>query len=333
MKRKRVAEEDKAACYAGKLHHCAKEVKKAAKKAKDFEIRKLVKRLNGLRMALKTKLKKDKQLSENENFVAVTSQELRYLIVPAQPGSNLAKVQGRLLSHNATEASDGELHEDVPLRPMKKVKMVSADPEETDSGDSGDESSLNNRVTICDEEEVADDGWDSGIVHGESYGEEEEDNKAEDNGVASEVKTEHGESDDEDTVSRSKQPLRKAPLPRASTSKQGESKFLPSLAVGFTRGDSDESDLSDAEVARAEGGARKNRRGQRARRTIWEKKYGKNANHFKKHEIFGAVKGYLNKTSDRDVNGSRDNSRKPRGNSHTNKGPHAQAQSRNVTYS
>ena len=43
-----------------------------------------------------------------------------------------------------------------------------------------------------------------------------------------------------------------------------ESTFLPSLAVGFTRGDSD-SDWSDGEANVADG-VRKNRRGQRARR-------------------------------------------------------------------
>ncbi|KAG9121250.1 hypothetical protein FRC07_002877 [Ceratobasidium sp. 392] len=56
------------------------------------------------------------------------------------------------------------------------------------------------------------------------------------------------------------------------------SRFLPSLASGFIRGDSDGSDIEDADVAPE----RKNRRGQRARKAIWEKKYGKNANHVKK---------------------------------------------------
>ncbi|KAG9097613.1 Vacuolar ATP synthase subunit B [Ceratobasidium sp. UAMH 11750] len=56
------------------------------------------------------------------------------------------------------------------------------------------------------------------------------------------------------------------------------SRFLPSLASGFIRGDSDASGIEDADVAPE----RKNRRGQRARKAIWEKKYGKNANHVKK---------------------------------------------------
>ncbi|KAF9516436.1 hypothetical protein BS47DRAFT_662974 [Hydnum rufescens UP504] len=61
------------------------------------------------------------------------------------------------------------------------------------------------------------------------------------------------------------------------------SRFLPSLNVGFTRGESDGSDWSGAEddANAGDGKQRKNRRGQRARQAIWEKKYGKNANHIK----------------------------------------------------
>ncbi|KZT60328.1 Bud-site selection protein [Calocera cornea HHB12733] len=57
------------------------------------------------------------------------------------------------------------------------------------------------------------------------------------------------------------------------------STFLPALNVGFVAGsDSD----YDEEAEDVDGPERKNRRGQRARKAIWEKKYGKNANHIKK---------------------------------------------------
>ena len=63
--------------------------------------------------------------------------------------------------------------------------------------------------------------------------------------------------------------------------------FLPSLATGFIPA-RDNDDWSDAEAEYADSGTRgppksmrKNRRGQRERRAIWEKKYGKNANHLK----------------------------------------------------
>lgn len=89
------------------------------------------------------------------------------------------------------------------------------------------------------------------------------------------------DSDDEDT-----------PRKRANTSGEDdeEDAFLPSLHTGFipaTEGD----DWSDAEADYADTGGkgpaksqRKNRRGQRERRAIWEKKYGRHANHLKLRE-------------------------------------------------
>ena len=53
--------------------------------------------------------------------------------------------------------------------------------------------------------------------------------------------------------------------------------FLPSLSLGgYWSGSESASDLSDTEPQ-----PRKNRRGQQARRALWEKKFGKNANHLK----------------------------------------------------
>jgi len=63
--------------------------------------------------------------------------------------------------------------------------------------------------------------------------------------------------------------------------------FLPTLSNGFIPGGSD-TDWSDGETE-AGGGVRKNRRGQRARRAIWEKKYGKRAKHLQKQEDSGAT--------------------------------------------
>jgi len=60
---------------------------------------------------------------------------------------------------------------------------------------------------------------------------------------------------------------------------QEESTFLPSLNTGFIAGSDSE---FDEEAEDVDGTERKNRRGQRARKAIWEKKYGKNANHIKK---------------------------------------------------
>ena len=66
--------------------------------------------------------------------------------------------------------------------------------------------------------------------------------------------------------------------------------FLPSLNTGFIPA-ADGDDWSDAEADYADTGGkgpaksqRKNRRGQRERRAIWEKKYGRHANHLKLRE-------------------------------------------------
>ncbi|SCU94972.1 LADA_0G12618g1_1 [Lachancea dasiensis] len=67
--------------------------------------------------------------------------------------------------------------------------------------------------------------------------------------------------------------------------KKGEKNAnLPELMTGYYSGDSDE-DFSEDEVAArqiATEPKRKNRRGQRARQKIWEKKFGKTANHVQK---------------------------------------------------
>ena len=70
------------------------------------------------------------------------------------------------------------------------------------------------------------------------------------------------------------QPSHKSPrtTPKSTT-------FLPALSLGgYFSGSESASDLSDTEQQPH----RKNRRGQQARRALWEKKFGVNANHLKK---------------------------------------------------
>ncbi|KAL5520111.1 hypothetical protein ACEPAG_1771 [Sanghuangporus baumii] len=71
-----------------------------------------------------------------------------------------------------------------------------------------------------------------------------------------------------------------AAIQKPKVGKAGESSFLPSLSVGFISGS--DSEWSESEVKIADMPMKKNRRGQRARKAIWEKKYGRNANHLKK---------------------------------------------------
>ncbi|KAI0396632.1 Bud-site selection protein [Xylariaceae sp. FL0594] len=71
----------------------------------------------------------------------------------------------------------------------------------------------------------------------------------------------------------------KAVNPASFPATTGTSTFLPSLMGGYVSGS--ESSASDVDVAPA---ARKNRRGQRARQAIWEKKYGDKAKHHQRKD-------------------------------------------------
>ncbi|OLL25833.1 Protein bud22 [Neolecta irregularis DAH-3] len=59
------------------------------------------------------------------------------------------------------------------------------------------------------------------------------------------------------------------------------STFLPTLSAGYVPGDNESDADAEYEAISGDKCERKNRRGQRARRQLWEKKYGKNANHVK----------------------------------------------------
>lgn len=241
--------------------------------------------------ALKSKIKKDRVLSHDTNMtLAVTNELSTNLIEPAEPGSHLAKVQSHLLSSKvlAQEVSavvdalklilkpepkntdegedDGEENEDAedeaPKSRSKKPRIAKEDEESSDSeGDADSDADSEPRQAILsdDEEEGGDDGWESGSIDG---GEGQGDKDVED----SESEDEDEESESGDTKKKQAEPAKPKPKPSkdvSSKGKAGESTFLPSLAVGYTRGDSD-SDWSDGEAAVVDT-VKKNRRGQRAR--------------------------------------------------------------------
>ncbi|KAF9013517.1 Bud-site selection protein [Cyathus striatus] len=308
-----------------KLHHHLKEVRKAAKKAKDFETRKLVKKLNELRrkedaletiedhesqlkalkeighdeignMAMRTKCMKDHILSTSERLTAALAEEVSAkLVTLAPPGTLVSKLQSRLLSSKvlAQEVSTcvdslrnliqspTTIKED-PMKTRNKIKDDTMDidavadndaemedlEDDEDDGEPVDETGWESG-TIGDDENEADDGWESGSLDGEHLTSADEEDETGSLGL---------NSDDE-------RPQIKvaAMTSRASkaSSSATQSTFLPSLAVGFIRG-SDDSDFSEGEAKIADNTVKKNRRGQRARQAIWEKKYGRNANHKKK---------------------------------------------------
>jgi hypothetical protein len=115
--------------------------------------------------------------------------------------------------------------------------------------------------------------------------EEESGSEAEFNGFSDSDEEGHqsSASDDEDasdaessaSSSSRSPPAKKAKKP-AKALKPTDSTFLPSLMGGYISGS--ESSASEIDVAPE----RKNRRGQRARQAIWEKKYGDKAKHLQK---------------------------------------------------
>ncbi|KAI1826950.1 Bud-site selection protein [Xylaria intraflava] len=84
------------------------------------------------------------------------------------------------------------------------------------------------------------------------------------------------DSDAEDLAPATKKAKVKAVKPVSFNT--GNSTFLPTLMGGYISGSES---ASDVDVAPA---ARKNRRGQRARQAIWEKKYGEKAKHHNKEK-------------------------------------------------
>ncbi|TFK40547.1 Bud-site selection protein [Crucibulum laeve] len=269
--------------------------------------------------ALKTKLLKDHMLSENEHIQMAISEELASnLLTPAPPGSAMAKIQSRLLSSKVLASEIGSviealrnllqpkpqvddtvmeesIEDSAPPRSKKTKAAIKADTvdmdidieplaiddneefeadPDIDDAEPVDESGWESG-TIGDDEHEADDGWESGLLDEDPTGSADEEDE-----------TGFGDSDSDAEMISLKPPsklVKAAPKPSKITvsASATQSTFLPSLAVGFVRG-TDDSDFSDSEMKMADGDIKKNRRGQRARRAIWEKKYGRNANHKKK---------------------------------------------------
>ncbi|KAF5314870.1 hypothetical protein D9619_007243 [Psilocybe cf. subviscida] len=383
-KRKRYepAEEPISTRIAGKLHHQVKEVHKASKIAKSQETQKIVKRLKDIRKkdaadkaiegfeaelstlkeidhdavgnsAFKTKILKDHTLKLNDDVKTAMTKEFNdQFLVPAAPGTTVAKIQSRLLSSKilatqilasmdslkillnpalkhaaASVADEKDAVEQLSSRPSKSLKSSASsgptsansdtvvqtsstaieendddDDKEEDDGEGGESDSSRDfggegweTGSLGGEDVGVDHGWESGSVGSASGRNDDDDDES-----ASENDS---ESDNEDlkvqpTKSKpAKAPAKTKPAPKPTkdSSSKMESTFLPSLAVGFVRG-SDDSDFSDTEAQDADL-PKKNRRGQRARRAIWEKKFGRNANHKKKEAELAAAHAAKSKNS------------------------------------
>lgn len=252
--------------------------------------------------AVKSKLKKDRVLSASEDVqVAIKSELSSNLLVPAIPGSSTSKVESRLLSSKilATEVHSviDALRNVIQPKPKTDQEELGGEDEEefveeqrpSKLGKSDEPVTAGDDES--DEDEEADDGWESGSVPADDGWESSSIRGTDDtngDGDASEgngkppdsegsARESSDNEDDSDASPRhlSSKSVKKAkrdaghPLSvkdiegKSKAAAIGESAFLPSLSVGFTRGDSDASDFSDAESDKVE---RKNRRGQRARR-------------------------------------------------------------------
>lgn len=254
-------------------------------------------------LALKTKLDKDRILSQNEHVQTAISSELSSnLLSFSAPGTAARKVENRLLSsktlaievrsvvNSLKEVLDpslrkaeeiGAIEDDVVERPLKsmradKIKSAESAGGEVDDHDDGDGDGSDVEVGMSEADgwesgsiQGGEDGWESGSINSEAEGSESESDSSEDD---DELEDEDDDIDvpttvssrahhDPQTVEKSKKPGKD---PKSKSKTVAESTFLPSLSVGFTRGDSDASDISDGETKAAD--VRKNRRGQRARR-------------------------------------------------------------------
>lgn len=125
--------------------------------------------------------------------------------------------------------------------------------------------------TVADGE--AEDGWESGSVDDAAIGGGHMGGKGRLALDSDPESSDASEASSQPASKRKKQPEPKPSAVQAAMknakskpkASAAESTFLPSLSVGFVRGDSDASDWSDAEANVADS-TRKNRRGQRARR-------------------------------------------------------------------
>lgn len=255
--------------------------------------------------ALTTKIKKDKVLSENPLVQSAVSSELTSnSLAPAPSGTPKAKAQSRLLSSKLLATEITAVLEALRnhLIPTSDIGGVSDNDEKVILGSAKrrkDKDRMNSPVSPLesdsdegystgshdDEERVVaeDDGWQSRTVSDEQSALD-----GWESGTIDDNSDYNKESDDvSDIGNQVTSPSGIVTQTRNSASlSKGESVFLPTLSVGFARGGGSDSEFSDSE-AKAADGVKKNRRGQRARRAIWEKKYGKNAHHVKKRQELG----------------------------------------------
>lgn len=175
----------------------------------------------------------------------------------------------------AAEDGEGEDEEEAVSR-FEAMLGGSSEGEQSDS-ESDEE---DDPMAITSDEEEEEEEWEGIELSGSDIGETGDADEVKGKGASVSVSVESSDDDDDDdeeSISISPPPKKRA-AKSASASKQGwisDSTFLPTLMGGYISGSESASDV-DVEPPR------KNRRGQRARQAIWEKKYKEKAKHLGK---------------------------------------------------
>jgi hypothetical protein len=205
------------------------------------------------------------------------------LVVTAEPGTTVAKIQSRLLSskflsiqvatslealkvllnpalkQNEPETNIAHASSDKGIERPSKLRKELPILHATNSTDKEPSRLDNNNMDM--------EGWESGSINDDAVEEPDDGWESGDIGPNDTQDDEHAsnqESKGKDNETKSK-PSKPGKAVKSLSSKN-ESTFLPSLSVGFIRGGSDDSDWSETEGKDADVEPKKNRRGQRARR-------------------------------------------------------------------
>lgn len=232
--------------------------------------------------AIRGKLRKDKILSRNEAIASAILTELP-LESLNENNSHDPKLDARLLSSRAlsSEVNSVILALRSIIRPDLAIIVDQSAPAPRRSRASDAVEPVREEEVASDQEgdsdgddgdvAQADDGWESGTIdddHSTDKADSVDGSTVQEVGVSPPRKdvpgmpSTRGARQSTERTPKASSSASTKPNPKTSGA---ESTFLPSLSVGFTRGDSDDSDWSDHESKQVDH-ERKNRRGQRARR-------------------------------------------------------------------
>ncbi|KAK9470403.1 Bud-site selection protein [Dipodascopsis tothii] len=302
-----------------KIFFYEKSLGRAVKKAKTFEVQKLVRKIKDSRTAGKdvAKLEKElevlkgldhadvaktglqKRLSKNPRLAGVVAKPAKGDADDSVRSDAVSKVMRAKAVQTALKdaldgvsvilsVADGARKQQSRRALAAKARARDGDDADTESGDESDDADDAGSDAEAGSDAAAGSDVDSdelaemdAMVAGSS---DESDGETPQWPAAGDVSLSEAESEPEPAPKPKKAKESKTKVPKAVAKDPKKTIVLPSLNVGYispTELTSDE-DLSDTGALQAK--PRKNRRGQRARQKIWEQKYGKNAAHVKKQK-------------------------------------------------